>query len=134
MSFLVSKEWEEPSMERILVPLQGFPAEVNAINLAFNLAEASKARISVLHCKESFTKESEFWLNRLSGHIKSRSVLLNVPYDTEEVKRYRASDAIIKSSQKEECDLIVMSAAWTPTYRHHFGSTARRVARGRRYI
>ena len=129
MSFLVSKEWEDPVMKRILVPLQGFPAEVNAINLAFYLAECSKAQISVLHCKERFSKSSEFWLNRLTGHVKSLSVLLHVPYDTEEVKRYRASDAILKSSHKQECDIIVLSAARTPTYKHYFGSTARRVAR-----
>ncbi len=129
MSFLFAKEWEEPKMNAILVPLQGFPAEVNAINLAFYLAEYSKATVSILHCKERFGKSNEFWLDRLTGHAKSLSVLLQVPYDTIQVKRVRASDAILKTSHNTQCDLVVMSAAHAPTYKHLLGSTARRVAR-----
>jgi nucleotide-binding universal stress UspA family protein len=129
MSFLFSEKWKKPDMKRILVPIQGFPAEVNAINLAFYLAEYSKAQITVLHCRERFSHSSEFWFKRLSGHVKSLSVLLQVPYNTEEIKRFRASDAILKSSHEEECDLIILSAARTPHYKHIFGSTARRVAR-----
>ncbi|MFX0169620.1 MAG: universal stress protein [Candidatus Hodarchaeota archaeon] len=129
MSFLFSEEWKEPKIQRILVPVQGFPAEVNAINLAFYLAEYSEAKISVLHCKERFSQTSEYWLNRLSGHVKSLSVLLQVPFNFEEITRFRASDAILRSSHKQECDLIIMSAAQRPDYKYIFGSTARRVAR-----
>ena len=129
MSFLLSEEWKEPRMKRILVPVQGFPAEVSAINLAFYLAEFSKAKISVLHCKERFSQISEYWLNRLSGHVKSLSVLLQVPFSFEEITRFRASDAILKSSHKQECDLIIMTAAQKSHHKYIYGSTARRVAR-----
>ncbi|MFX1563721.1 MAG: universal stress protein [Promethearchaeota archaeon] len=127
MSFLFASDWEEPVMKRILLPLQGFPAEINAINLAFYLAEYSRATVSVLHCKETLVKTQEFWLDRLTGHVKSISMLLNVPYETTLVKRYRASDAILNAAHKEECDLILMSAACKPIYKQLLGSTSRRV-------
>lgn len=127
MSFLLAPDWEEPVMKRILLPLQGFPAEINAINLAFYLAEYSQATVSILHCKETWIKSQEFWLDRLTGHIKSLSMLLDVPYETTRVKRYRASDAILNAANKNHSALIIMSAARKPIYKQLLGSTARRV-------
>lgn len=129
MSFLFTKEWQEPVMKRILIPLQGFPGEVNAINLGFSLAECSNALVSILHCKERFGRSNEFWLDRLNEHAKLLSNKLGVSFETERVKRVRASDAILKSSTKGECDLVILSAAHTSTHKHLLGSTARRVTR-----
>jgi nucleotide-binding universal stress UspA family protein len=130
MSFLLAPGWAKPAMDRILLPLQGFPAEVNAINLAFYLAESSRATVSILHCRGDGDDSYAFWLNRLLGHAKSLSVLLGVPFVFTQVDEESAPDAILRAARKEECvDLIVMTAARTPIYKHLLGSTARRVAR-----
>jgi nucleotide-binding universal stress UspA family protein len=129
VSFLCAKEWTEPKMTRILVPLQGFPGEVNGIQFAFNLAEKSKAKVSLLHCRERIRRSKLKDVDRLLEYSKTLAESLNVEYDEEKVKRVRASDAILKSSTQEACDLIVMSVAHTLGHKHLLGSTARRVAR-----
>ena len=116
-------------MSRVLLPLQGFPAEFNAINLAFYLAEHSKATVSILHCKEGAESQELFWLDRLMGHVRSLSILLDVPYKESRVERKRASDAILAASREEACDLIIMTAAHRPIYKELLGSTSRRVVR-----
>ena len=116
-------------MTRILVPLQGFPGEVNGIQFALNLAEKSKAKVSFLHCRERIRRSKLKDVDRLLEYSKKLAESLNVPYGEEKVKRVRASDAILKSSTEEPCDLIVMSVAHTLGHKHLLGSTARRVAR-----
>ncbi len=128
MSFLSTKEWTEPQMTRILVPVQGFPGEASGIQFAFSLAEYSKAKVSLLHCRERIRRSKLTEVNPLIKLAKSLAKKLKVPIDEEQITRVRASDAILKSS-KEDCDLIVMSAAHTPVHKHLLGSTARRVAR-----
>jgi nucleotide-binding universal stress UspA family protein len=129
MSFLTAKDWEEPVMTQILIPLQGIPAEANIISLGFYLAESSKAQIMILHCKERFGKTDETILNSLLEHSQSLSKRLKVPFDFKRVKRVRASDAILKSSNDLGCDLVIMGIAEIPTHKHLLGSTVRRVAR-----
>ncbi len=129
LSFLCAKEWTEPKMTRILVPLQGFPAEVNSIQLAFNLAEKSKAKVSLIHCRERIRRSKMKLVNRLIDYSKGLAKSLKVPVDEEIVTRVRASDAILKSSHKEPSDLIVMSAAHSHIHSRLLGSTVRRVAR-----
>ncbi len=129
MSFLCAKEWTDPKIARILVPLQGFPAEVNSIQLAFNLAEKSEAKVLLLHCQERIRRSRLQMVDRLIRFSKRLSKSLKVQFDEERVKRVRASDAILKSSQQEDCDLIIMSAAHTPVHKRLLGSTARRVTR-----
>ena len=116
-------------MTRILVPLQGFPGEVNGIQFAFNLAEKSKAKVSLLHCRERIRRSKIKDVDRLLKYSKKLAKSLKVPHDKEIVKRVRASDAILKSSSEQPCDLIVMSAAHTLGHKRILGSTARRVAR-----
>lgn len=116
-------------MTRILVPLQGFPGEVNGIQFAFNLAEKSKAKVSLLHCRERIRRSKLKDVDRLIDYSIKLAESLNVAYDEEKVKRVRASDAILKSSTEEACDLIVMSVAYTLGHKRLLGSTARRVAR-----
>lgn len=129
MSFLSTKEWTEPQMTRILVPVQGFPGEVNGIQFALSLAENSKASVSLLHCRERIRRSKLAEVNPLIKFAKSLAKKLNISIDEERITRVRASDAILKSSKEKECDLIVMSAAHTPVHKHLLGSTARRVAR-----
>jgi nucleotide-binding universal stress UspA family protein len=129
MSFLLSPGWAKPSMERILLPLQGFPAEINATNLAFYIAESSGASITILHCKEEEEDSHAFWLDRLIGHARSLSMLLGVRFTFTEVEHVHAPDAILRVSRKEPVNLIVMTAARSPAYKQLLGSTSRRVAR-----
>jgi len=129
MSYLCTKEWTEPKLTRILVPLQGFPAEVDHIQLAFNLAEKSKAKVSLLHCRERIRRSKMTLVNRLFKYAKSLSKSMKVPFEEERVTRVRASDAILSSSQEKDCDMIIMSIAQTQADKRLLGSTARRVAR-----
>ena len=116
-------------MTRILVPLQGFPAEVNSIHLALNLAEKSKAKISLIHCRERVRRSKLKLVNQLINYAKALAKPLKLAIDKEIVTRVRASDAILKSSQKEPSDLIIMAAAHSQIHSRLLGSTARRVAR-----
>ncbi|MFX0168477.1 MAG: universal stress protein [Candidatus Hodarchaeota archaeon] len=129
MSFLREKNWEDPALQRILLPLQGFPAEVHAMNLAFSLAEPSKANIILLHCRERGTRSKKVMIDRLTTHAKSLSKKLSIPFSFTSVARIRASDAILKAEQDEAVDLIILGAARNPKHKHLLGSTARRVTR-----
>ena len=129
MSFLISEDWEEPQMKRILTPLQGFPGEISVVNLAFCLAEYSKANVSLFYCEEKASEEQDVWLDRFQKHAKSLSKELGVPFSYERVKRRRASVAILKNEKENECDLIIMGIAQRPKLRHLLGTTTRRVAR-----
>jgi nucleotide-binding universal stress UspA family protein len=129
LSFLCTKEWVKPQLARILVPLQGFPGEVHGIQFAFNLAEKSKANVSLLHCHERLRKSKLQMVKRLIQYAKRLAKSLKVPVDEERVKRVRASDAILKSSEESDCDLVIMCAADKPNHKFLLGSTARRVAR-----
>jgi hypothetical protein len=81
VSFLCTKEWTEPKMTRILLPLQGFPGEVNGIQFAFNLAEKSKAKVSFLHCRERIRRSKLKDVDRLMDYSKKLAESLKVPYD-----------------------------------------------------
>lgn len=129
MTFLITEDWEEPQMKQILTPLQGYPGEVNVVNLAFCLAEYSKANVALFHCEEKASKVQDEWLDRLQKHAKSLSKQLGIPFTYKRVKRRRASVAILKNENEEGCDLIIMGVAQRPKHRHLLGATTRRVAR-----
>jgi nucleotide-binding universal stress UspA family protein len=129
MSFLTATEWEEPVLERILVPLQGFPAEVHTINLAFSLAEPAKTNLVFLHCRERGTRSRKRIIDQLLAHAESLSKELSVPHTFYSEARIRASDAILKAERKEDVNLIILGAARNPKHKHLLGSTARRVTR-----
>jgi nucleotide-binding universal stress UspA family protein len=129
MAFLVADEWEEPQMKEILTPLEGYPAEVHSINLAFSLAECSKASVSLLHCEEKASKTLDAWVDRFQKHANLLSKKLEVPFTYERVKRRRASVAILKKEKASGCDLVIMGMARHSKHRHLLGATVRRVAR-----
>lgn len=129
MSFLTAKEWEDPVLEKILVPLQGFPAEVHAINLAFSLAEPAKTNLMFLHCRERGTRSKKGIIDQLLAHAESLSKKLKVPHTFYSEARIRASDAILNAERKEHVNLIILGAARNPKHKHLLGSTARRVTR-----
>ncbi len=62
MSFLFSDEWGTYiGLDSIILSLEGFPGELEALMLALYMAECSNARIHILHVKEdSHRKESIF--------------------------------------------------------------------------
>ena len=129
MSFLTTKEWEEPVLQKILVPLQGFPAEVHAINVAFSLAEPNKTNLLFLHCRERGTRSKKRIIDQLLKHVKSLSKKLGVPHTYHSEARIRASDSILKAEREEAVDVIILGAARNPKHKHLLGSTARRVTR-----
>jgi len=129
VSFLVSREWTEPSMKRILLPLQGFAAEINAVNLAFSLAELSKAAVLAMHSKEAEDKDRKSSLDRLMDHAKALSTAMNVALDIREVDARHPADAILEVARKESIDLIVMTAARSRLHKQLLGSASRDVVR-----
>ena len=129
MSFLTAKDLEEPVLRKILVPLQGFPAEVHAINVAFSLAEPNKTKLLFLHCRERGTRPKKQVIGQLLKHVKSLSKELGVPHAYHSEARIRASDSILNAEREGDVDIIILGAARNPKHKHLLGSTARRVTR-----
>jgi nucleotide-binding universal stress UspA family protein len=116
-------------MKRILLPLQGFAAEISAVNLAFWLAEVSKAAILVMHCKEAEDEAQKSSLEQLLSHAKSLSTAMSISFDVKEVDEARAADGILDVAEKEKVDLIVMTASRERHHRQLLGSASRDVVR-----
>ncbi|MDO8056613.1 MAG: universal stress protein, partial [Candidatus Hermodarchaeota archaeon] len=116
-------------LKKILIPLQGFPAEVHAVNLAFSLAEPNKTNLLFLHCRERGTRSKIRIIDQLLKHIESLSKKLGVPHTYHSEARIRASDSILNAEREEDVDLIILGAARNPKHKHLLGSTARRVTR-----
>lgn len=117
-------------MKSILLPLRGFAAEVNAINLAFRLAEPGKTPVLILHCHQEEEDEAQKgWLGRVTAYAKSLSTALSVPSQIMEAKERKPADAILEAAAREHVDLIVMTAMRGSPNKHILGAVSREVVR-----
>ena len=130
MSFLAGKDLTKTSLKGILLPLRGFAAEVNAINLAFHLAEPRKTPVLMLHCQQDGEDEvQKGWLGRVTAYARSLSTALGVPSLSMEAKEQNPADAIIHAAEREHADLIVMTAMRWSAHKHILGAVSREVVR-----
>jgi len=116
-------------MKRILLLLEGFAAEISAINLAFSLAEPSRAGVVVMCCKEDVDAVRKSSLDRLVAHAKSLSTTMNTPLDVREVAERHPADAVREVARKEDINLIVLGVAKSQLPKQLLGPINRDVVR-----
>ncbi len=106
MSFLFSDEWGTYiGLDRILLPLEGFPAEIEALMTALYMAECSDAIVRILHVAEE-KDGREFTFNRLKLVASEKASSMNVKLEIEEFPGDAAAKIIL--TKEEPCDLIVI--------------------------
>ncbi|MFQ5711635.1 MAG: universal stress protein [Candidatus Geothermarchaeales archaeon] len=106
MISLLSEEWGTYlGLDRLLLPLEGFPAEMEAVEVALYLAECSDAEVLLFHVVEASTKKERAY-GRLKLFALERAESLDVKVQVEEAEREAPTEAIVKRARAH--DLIVM--------------------------
>ncbi len=113
-----------------MLPIKGFPAEGDAITLAFFLAECANAKIFILHVEEEEEEEEEQLLEDLYEEISVYAEELKITVDLETVEGKRnTADIILKKADEMNADLIVMGAQRLKLSRELLGTDSDEVAR-----
>ncbi|MFW9990507.1 MAG: universal stress protein [Candidatus Odinarchaeota archaeon] len=95
-------------LDRILLPLRGFPAEIHAINFALYLSEATGAKLQVLHVEKTVLQSKEYDVNALLQKLEERASKIGVKFDFLAVKSDSARTALLSHLKDNTYDLIVM--------------------------
>ncbi|MFQ5951572.1 MAG: universal stress protein [Candidatus Geothermarchaeales archaeon] len=105
LSYLFSDEWGTfYDLDRILLPLEGFPGEIEALNVALYLAECSGALLKLFHIlKQPAEKERSFDRLREMAIGKARSMETKLEV---EIGQGDAVEGILTRAQDH--DLIVV--------------------------
>ncbi len=133
-------------VKRILCPTDLSEPSYTGVSAAVAIAENQAAELILIHvvipvyhgsstllplgfdAKEYYEEMKEIARNNLEEHIKRQ-----IPKEVNVrilIKEGNASDEIIKASEKEEADLIVIAThGWTGWRRFMFGSVAEKVVR-----
>ncbi len=105
MSYLFSDEWGTYyGLDRILLPLEGFPAEVEALDVALYLAECSQADVRLFHITESVERKEQIF-QRLRDLSTEKAGWMKVRLEVE-VGEGNPVDEILDGAEGH--DLIVM--------------------------
>ncbi|WP_287585491.1 universal stress protein [Candidatus Borrarchaeum sp.] len=130
-SFLDDLEWGcTIGLNNILLPIKGFPAEGDAITLAFFLAECANAKIWILHVEEEEEEEEEPLLEDLYDEISVYAEELKITVDLDTVEGDGSiEELILKKSDEIDADLIVMGAQRIKLTRELLGTSTYEVAR-----
>ncbi len=113
-----------------MLPIKGFPAEGDAITLAFFLAECANSKIHILHVEEEEKEEEEQLLADLYEEISSYAEELKIMVDLETVEGdSETADIILRKALEIQADLIVMGAQRLKLTRELFGTDSTEVAR-----
>jgi nucleotide-binding universal stress UspA family protein len=117
-------------LDTILLPIKGFPAEGDAITLAFFLAECSNAKVHILHVEEEEEEEAEQLLEDLYEEISVHAEELKIAVDLDTFEGDGSTADIILNKAKEiNADLIVMGAQRLKLSSELFGTESTAVAR-----
>lgn len=106
MSYLFSDEWGTYiGLDRILMSLEGFPGEFEALRLALYVAECSNAVVHVLHVAEDADgKEAIF--RELVERASAKASTMRVKLEVEAIRGGDAAKLIL--DREEPYDLIVI--------------------------
>jgi len=111
-----------------LLPIKGFPAEGDAITLAFFLAECANSKIHILHVEEE--EEETGLLEDLYEEISTYAEEMKINVELETVEGDRSTvGLILNKAQEINADLIVMGAQRLKLTRELFGTHSTEVAR-----
>jgi len=125
MSYLFSDEWGTYlGLDRILVPLEGFPAELEPLHIALYIAECSKSVVSLLHIREDYRRDEVF--DRLSKMAEEKAGEMGVELRVDIFEGGDPADIIVERA--EEVDLMVMGGK-RRVREELFGSVSSRVIR-----
>jgi nucleotide-binding universal stress UspA family protein len=117
-------------LDNILLPIKGFPAEGDAITVAFFLAECANAKIWILHVEEEDEDEEEQLLEDLYQEISEYAEELKITVDLDTVEGDGNTAQLILNKAKEmNADLIVMGAQRIKLTRELLGTSTDEVAR-----
>lgn len=106
MSYLFSDEWGTYiGLDRILLPLEGFPGELEALRLALYIAECSNAVVHVLHVAED-AGGKEVIFRRLVERASAKASAMNVKFEVEALCGGDAAKLIL--DREEPYDLVVI--------------------------
>lgn len=113
-----------------MLPIKGFPAEGDAITLAFFLAECANAKIHILHVEEEEEEEEEQLLEDLYEEISVYAEELKISVDLETIEGDGSTaDIILNKAHELNADLIVMGAQRLKLTRELLGTDSDEVAR-----
>ncbi len=113
-----------------MLPIKGFPAEGDAITLAFFLAECANAKIWILHVEEEDEEDEERLLEDLYEEISVYAEDLKITVDLETVEGKRnTAELILRKADEINADLIVMGAQRLKITRELLGTSTDEVAR-----
>ncbi|NIM46162.1 MAG: universal stress protein [Nitrososphaeria archaeon] len=105
MSYLFTDEWGTYyDMDRIILPLEGFPAEIEALEVALYLAECSRAVVKLFHTEEHDERKEQIF-ESLRDLAVEKAGRMRVRVE-EEVCEDNPVDAIL--TRAEDHDLIIM--------------------------
>ncbi len=105
MSYLFSDEWGTYyDLDRILLTLEGFPAEIEALYVALYLAECSQAHVRLFHVTENVERKEQVFRG-LSGLAAEKAEWMKVRLEIE-VGEGNPVDLIL--AEAEAHDLVVM--------------------------
>jgi len=130
-SFLDDLEWGcTIGLNNILLPIKGFPAEGDAITVAFFLAECANAKIWILHVEEEDEEGEEQLLEDLYEEISVYAEELKITVDLDSVEGDGSTaEIILKKADEIDADLIVMGAQRIKLSRELLGTSTYEVAR-----
>ena len=106
MSYLFSDEWGTYiGLDRMLLPLEGFPGEFEALRLALYVAECSNAVVHVFHVAEDADgKEAIF--RELVERASAKASTMNVKLEVEAIRGGDAAKLILE--REEPYDLVII--------------------------
>ena len=130
-SFLDDLEWGcTIGLNNILLPIKGFPAEGDAITVAFFLAECANAKIWILHVEEEDEEAEEQLLEDLYEEISVYAEELKITVDLDTIEGDGSTaEIILKKADEIDADLIVMGAQRIKLSRELLGTSTYEVAR-----
>ncbi len=95
-------------LDKILLPLRGFPSESDAATLALRLAESAGARIMILHVTPNKQDLSDGFLN-LQKRIEETAERINVPVTSVIQTNKSPKHEIVNQIRKTNPDLTIMT-------------------------
>jgi len=113
-------------LDSILLPLEGFPAEVEAAEVALYLAECSGGQVTLFHVKRPVASVEEMY-NKLREWSMAKAKMLGVTVEAVETVDEAPAEAILERANKH--DMVVMGGR-RRLHERVFGGISSKVVRG----
>ncbi|MHA2297550.1 MAG: universal stress protein [Candidatus Hodarchaeales archaeon] len=105
-------------LDSILLAIRGFPAEIHAINVALYLAEATGAKLTVLHVSKTVVQSKKYDIDTIIKALEERAAKYNVKYDLTIVKSDSARKVLLPHLREQHYDLVIMGTQTSQGFPH----------------